>query len=65
MNAEQILKKYQEPRYLGDGLYATFDGYQHCLFTQEGNRVYLEPNVISAFGHYLDEIKSDIAKISS
>lgn len=64
MNGEQLLKKYKEPRYLGDGLYVTYDGYQYCLFTQEGNKVYLEPEVIFSFKDYQNEIKADIDNLS-
>lgn len=35
--------------YLGDGLYASYDGYQIRLYTQEGNQVFLEPEVYASF----------------
>lgn len=39
--------------YLGDGVYASFDGYQFCLTTEDGisitNTIYLEPKVVEAF----------------
>lgn len=65
MNAEQLLKKYQEPHYLGDGLFVTFDGYQYRLFTDQDNEVYLEPDVIHSFAKYQKELNDEIAKISS
>ncbi|MGA3064155.1 MAG: hypothetical protein ABSD90_13175 [Methylocystis sp.] len=38
--------------YLGDGVYATFDGYQAVLTAENGvettNRIYLEPETIGA-----------------
>jgi hypothetical protein len=39
--------------YLGDGLYAGFDGYQFWLFTHEGMEVALEPAVVDAFTAYV------------
>lgn len=65
MNTEEFLTKYQEPRYLADGVYATYDGYQYCLFTQEGNKIYLDPDTIWLFNQYRQEIKEAIEKISS
>jgi hypothetical protein len=38
--------------YLGDGLYASHDGYQVCL-RADSQRVYLEPQVIEAFQNWL------------
>jgi hypothetical protein len=39
-------------KYLGDGLYYEFDGYQVRLYTHDGindgNEVFLEPEVIAA-----------------
>jgi hypothetical protein len=44
-------------RYLGDGVYASFDGYQICLManshTTPTDRVYLEPSVCQAFLDYV------------
>lgn len=40
--------------YLGDGLYASHDGYQFCL-RADGNRVYLEPGVLAAFQRYVKD----------
>lgn len=44
-----------ETRYLGDGLYAEFDGYQFRLFTLSNENVYLEPSVFVAFLDYAKE----------
>ena len=44
--------------YLGDGLYASFDGFQFCLRAprSEGDSlVYLEPDVVVAFERYVKE----------
>lgn len=32
-----------EITYIGDGVYAEFDGYSVRLYTQQGNDIYLEP----------------------
>jgi len=46
--------------YLGDGLYADFDGFQFVLTAEDGtrvlNRVYLEPSVYQAFVEYHDAV---------
>lgn len=46
--------EYQE--YLGDGVYASWDGYQIWLATSDGervtNRIALEASVLSAFDMY-------------
>ena len=55
--------KYEE--YLGDGLYADFDGYQICLAANDrvsGNptdKVYLEPRVVDAFWRYVEKLKEE------
>jgi hypothetical protein len=43
--------------YLGDGLYASFDGYQFCLRAprEDGDHVvFLEPSVVNAFTEYVE-----------
>ena len=47
-----------EPRYLGDGVYASFDGYQIWLLTQEGGEIALEPEVFAALLKYQQDIKA-------
>ena len=51
----------QEPTYLGDGLYADFDGYQIELFATDGihvtNKVYLEPKVLENFLNYVKVVR--------
>jgi len=42
--------------YLGDGVYADFDGYQIVLKT-DGNTIYLEPAVIEALERYVKKLK--------
>jgi hypothetical protein len=51
-----------QPRvYLGDGLYAEFDGWQVRLFAHNGetciNEVFLEPRVLAAFLLYIESLK--------
>lgn len=48
-------------KYLGDGLYADFDGYQIVLAANNGitdtNVVYLEPEVLNKFFAYVELIE--------
>lgn len=51
--------------YLGDGLYASFDGWQLRLFTERENgthEVFLEPEVIANLLNFLDTIKKQNAR---
>jgi hypothetical protein len=51
--------KLHEETYLGDGLYASFDGYQIKLRAprEEGDQeVYLEPSVITSFIKFVGEV---------
>lgn len=49
--------------YLGDSVYASFDGFHIILTTENGlphdpsNRIFLEPAVINAFNDYLKYIR--------
>lgn len=44
-------------RYLGDGVYADYDGFRVVLTTEDGisesNRIYLEPQVWNALRDYV------------
>ena len=40
--------------YLGDGVYAEFDGYQIWLTLLSGERIALEPHVIDSFIRYIE-----------
>jgi hypothetical protein len=55
-----------EPVYLGDGLYAQFDGWHIELYASDGlgktNRVFLEPAVLTMFERYLTNLRAMIAK---
>lgn len=46
------------PRYLGDAVYASFDGWQIHLRTGDGNRqsIFLEPSVVEAFIQYAKDV---------
>ena len=44
------------PEYIGDGVYAEFDGYQIWLLTQEGHRIAVEPPVYMALKAYAQKV---------
>lgn len=53
--------KGKGPRYLGDGLYASFDGWQFHLYTETSSgasrmEVWLEPEVICQLTSYIRDI---------
>jgi hypothetical protein len=56
-----------EPRYLGDGVYASFDGYHIWLQTdshlehEATNRIALEPEVFTALVQYQTAVNRAIA----
>ena len=56
----QSTEEEEMKTYLGDGLYADFDGFQFVLTAEDGtrvlNRVYLEPSVYQAFVEYHDAV---------
>lgn len=58
-----------EFRYLGDGLYVKFDGYLVELLANDHENptdtVGLEPEVLSAFLSFIEELKAFIAHINS
>lgn len=47
--------------YLGDGLYASFDGFQIRLYATDGvsvsNEVFMEPSVYDALLRFVDGLK--------
>lgn len=47
-------------QYIGDGVYADYDGYMICLTTEDGvdikNKIYLEPVVMKALIDYATKI---------
>ena len=50
--------------YLGDGLYATFDGWGIWLTSEDWvsvlNKVYLEPSVLQGFENYVTRLREFI-----
>ncbi len=50
-------------RYIGDGVYADFDGFNIVLTTEDGisttNKVYLEPSVCKALLDFINSIFSN------
>jgi hypothetical protein len=50
-----------EKRYLGDGVYVQFDGYDIILTTENGiertNTIILEPEVTNSFLKYIESLK--------
>jgi len=59
-NPETIIEKVPEPRYLGDGVYAVFDGFQIWVKTQREihstESVALEPNVFAELLAYAESV---------
>lgn len=51
--------------YLGDAVYADFDGYHIVLTTEDGisitNRICLDPGVVEAFNRYLKKFDEEAA----
>ena len=59
------IKNMQFPEYLGDSVYAGFDGYYYWLNTQNGqpddprNAIALEPSVFEALVRWVERVKSE------
>ncbi len=55
-------ERVMQRTYLGDGLYASFDGYQIALAASNGihdtNTVYLEPGVIKSLMKYIESLNN-------
>ncbi len=49
--------------YLGDAVYAEFDGYAVILTTEDGlqttNTIYLEPEVLAALDEYVKSLRGE------
>ena len=50
-------------RYLGDGVYAHFDGYQIWLTTLEGHRIAMEPQVMIKLKAYETDLDAFIDEL--
>ena len=54
--------------YLGDSIYADFDGYAVVLTTENGlpddpsNRIILEPDILTALNNYWTRLQADHAQ---
>ena len=52
--------------YLGDSVYADFDGYMLCLTTENGmgpsNTIYLEPEVMLSLTQYAESLRKSHAQ---
>lgn len=61
------MNDYMQPVYLGDGLYARFDGWQIWLEASDGEnvlqRVALDPGVQLAFRNYHEELSKHIQSL--
>ena len=57
-----------EKVYLGDGLYASHDGYQFWLRSENGirvlNEVALEPQVLSSFIRFIEKATNSTIKVT-
>ncbi len=63
MTREQFKKKWESRQYLGDGLYAMFDGFSIVLIAPRGEQehsVALEPQVLKSFDAYRKYLEKDI-----
>ena len=53
-------------QYIGDGVYADWDGFHIVLTTEDGlsvsNRIFLEDSVLEAFDRYRKQLKSLVFK---
>ena len=54
-----------EDRYIGDGVYASFDGYHIWLKTQDGMQIALEPEVYFNLLNYKDHVWEKIEQFKS
>lgn len=55
-------------QYLGDSVYADFDGCMVILTTENGygpsNTIALEPEVLAALNRYVEWVKTECSKVS-
>lgn len=66
MKRKEFIDKYSKQTYLGDGLYASFDGYHFVLKTERENGIHwvgLEPPVFDALIHFRKEVYQDAENI--
>lgn len=62
--AATVISIDRDKTYLGDGLFAEYDGWQIKLYASDGiqetNTVYLEPQVLRAFEAYISKLKASV-----
>ena len=69
MKREDFIRKYKQKIYLGDSVYAHFDGYHIILETHNGyeddprNQIGLEPPVMDNLEMYRKQIYEDAKEI--
>jgi len=69
MKREDFIRKYEQKIYLGDSVYARFDGYHIILETHNGyaddprNQIALEPPVMNNLEMYRKQIYEDAKEI--
>ena len=66
MTPTEFKEKYSKPIYLGDGLFAEFDGYHFILKTDRDDEVHwvgLEPLVFEALLAFREEVYMDAKTI--
>jgi hypothetical protein len=58
--ADRALRSLGERVYLGDGLYAAFDGDRVVLTAKNGNLVYLRTDVLAALRAYAERLRATL-----
>lgn len=57
--------KKDNTEYLGDGLYAKYDGYQFCLMANDHNNptdtVYLDPKTLDSFIEFVEKVTNKLS----
>jgi hypothetical protein len=58
LKIDEMIERIKEPVHLGDGAYASYDGYQVWLAANhhDNKLVALEPGAITSFKEYLKEL---------
>ena len=70
MNRKDFIKKYTDKTYLGDGLFAQFDGYHFVLSTERYDRdpkwdiVGLEPDVFDNLIEFRKKVYKDAENLT-
>ena len=63
---QEMIDGMMQERHLGDGLFASFDGYQVKLRAPRefgDHEVFLEPGILNQFEHYIAELKETIRNV--